>query len=124
MKVREALLPLFIVSKVFCINPFSQAKLESSKLGSLITVCGAIGYSIFHLYMVNRDTSASDSKNLVALIIDSYNRYSGFSAFCVLVISSISTQGKVVRALRLLETIDCIFHEKFGVIVDNRVWRR
>lgn len=123
MKVRQALLPLFIASKVFCVNPFSR-ELRTSISGSLLTVCGAIGYTIFHLCMINLDVSVESNKNFVAVIIDSYNRYSGFSAFCVIVISSILTQNKIIKALRMLETIDCIFDEKFGLIVDNQTWQR
>lgn len=124
MRVRKAFIPLHLVSKVLCICPFSLNKLKPSRVGSLITIFQAICYTIFHLWMVNRDMSAESTKNLVGIIIDSYNRYSGFWAFCVLVIASIAMQQKVVQLIRQLEIVDLIFQQKFNIVVDNRVWRR
>lgn len=66
--------------------------------------------------MTNRDVSNESS----SLVIDSYNRnrYSGFCAFGVLVIATITMQSKIVRAIKLLEFIDDIFKEEFNLIVD------
>lgn len=57
-------------------------------------------------------------------MIDSYNRYSGFCAFCFLVITSTATQRKIVTVIRNIEEIDEIFEEKLGTAVDNQRWMR
>lgn len=123
MKIRKALFPLHIVSKILCTSPFSLQSLQPSKIGSVVAMCQAIGYSIFHLWMVNRDMSTDSTKNLVQLI-DSYNHYSGFCAFCLLVIASTVNQGKIVAAIQNIEYIDKIFEEKLNTYIDNRRWRR
>lgn len=124
MEIRKAFIPLYVVSKVLCISPFSLKGLQPSRIGTIVTIIQAILYTIFHFWMVNRDMSNESSKNLVGIIIDSYNRYSGFCTFCVLVIASLAMQSKIVRTIKLLETIDAIFKQKFELIVDNGAWRR
>lgn len=126
MEIRKAFIPLYVVSKVLCISPFSLKNLQSSKIGTIVTIIQAISYTIFHFWMANRDMSnESSSKKLVGiLIIDSYNRYSGFCTFGALVIATIAMQSKIVRAIKLLESIDAIFKQEFNLIVDNWTWRR
>lgn len=123
LKLKQALLPLHIISKVLCIGPFSLGKLESSKFGSIITLCQAFSYSIFHIWMSNYDLSKT-AKNMVRQLIDSYNRFSGFIAFCFLVVATILVQRKIVRLIQNIEDIDCVFEEKFNMTVDNQKWRR
>lgn len=122
--LRRALLPLYIVSKIMCINPFSLNTLRPSKAGTVLTLCQGIGYAVFHLWMSKRDMSEESSKNLVRQLIDSYNRYSGFCAFCILVVTSICVQRKIVTIIRNIENVDDIFQHKLGQIIDNRTWRR
>lgn len=124
MELRKAILPLYIVSKVLCTSPFSLKSLRPSFFGSVVTICQAIGYTIFHLWMVNRDMSAESTKNLVRQLIDSYNHYSGFCAFCFLVITSTWNQAKIVTVIQNIEDIDRIFEQKLETSVDNRSWRR
>lgn len=123
LKLRKALFPLHFMSKVFCIGPFSLQKLQSSKSGTIITLCQAIAYTIFHLWMSDDDMSA-ESRNMVRQLIDSYNRYSGFCAFCFLVVASTLVQKKIVRVIQNIEEIDWIFEQKLNVTVDNQKWRR
>lgn len=125
LKLRKALLPLHFVSKVLCIGPFSLDKLKPSRSGSIITLCQVVGYSIFHIWMSNSDISAADgTKNMVRHLIDSYNRFSGFCAFCFLVVASTRIQQKTVNIIRNIEHIDEIFQKKLNVTMDNRRWRR
>lgn len=124
MELRKAILPLYIVSKVLCTSPFSLKTLRPSFFGSVVTICQAIGYTIFHLFLVNRDMSTESSKNLVRQLIDSYNRYSGFCAFCFLVIASTWNQAKIVTVIQNIEDIDRILEQKLETPVDNRTWRR
>lgn len=124
MKLRKALLPLHIVSKILCTSPFNIRTLQPSAIGSFVTICQAICYVIFHLWMVNRDMSTDPTKNLVRQLIDSYNRYSGFCAFCFLVITSTLYQEKMVTIIQNIEFIDKIFEENLNTNIDNRLWRR
>lgn len=124
MKVRKALYPLHIVSKLLCTSPFSLKTLQPSLFGSLVSICQAIGYVVFHLSMVNRDLSAESPKNIIRQLIDMYNRYSGFCAFCFLVITSTLNQGKIVAVIRNMEVIDEIFEKKLDTPVENNLWRR
>lgn len=126
-KLREFILPLYIVSKFFCTHPFSRKPLKTSFWGSTITLVIAIGYSVFHLTSAKRDMNMPETganANFVATIIDSFNRYSGFCNFCVLVIASIAVQGKIVRVIELCEDVDNLFKEKYNIIVDNYTWSR
>lgn len=124
MEIRKAFIPLYVVSKVLCISPFSLKSLQPSRIGTILTIIQAILYTIFHIWMAKRDMSNESSKNLVGIMIDSYNRYSGYCTFCVLVIATLAMQSKIVRAIKLLETIDAIFKQEFKLIVDNCAWRR
>lgn len=124
MKVRHAFQPLHLASKLLCTSPFSLKTLRPSLVGSLITISEVIAYTIFHLWMVNRDMSAESTKNLIGIIIDSYNRYSGFCAFFILVITSVSVQRDIIQIIRNLEMVDAIFQQKFNICIDNRSWRR
>lgn len=124
MELRTAIFPLYIISKVLCTCPFSLKTLRPSLFGSLITICQAIGYTFFHLWMVNHDMSSDSAKNLIRQLIDSYNRYSGFCAFCFLVIASMRNQAKIVSVIRNIEVIDRIFEQKLDTPIDNRQWRR
>lgn len=124
MKLRKALLPLYIVSKILCINPLSLKYFRPSKFGTILTICQAVGYIVFHLWMVNRDMSTDLTKNLVRQLIDSYNRYSGFCAFCFLVVTSLFTQNKIVTVIKNIEDIDNILETKLNVPNANKAWRR
>lgn len=124
MDVRKAIFPLYIVSKLLCTCPFSLKTLRPSLFGSVVTICQAIGYTFFHLWMVNHDMSTDSAKNLIRQLIDSYNRYSGFCAFCFLVITSMWNQAKIVSVIRNVEVIDQIFEKKLDTPIDNRTWRR
>lgn len=127
VKLRSALMPLYFVSKVLCIHPFSLNPLKSSPSGSILAVMMAIGYSIFHLMSASTDY-VSDSEdgekaNLVGVIIDAYNRYSGFCAFCLLIAASICVQSHIVAAIRQLEDVDALFYRTYRLEVDNSKWR-
>lgn len=124
MELRKAIFPLYVVSKVLCTCPFSLKTLRPSLFGSVVTACQAIGYTFFHLWMVNHDMSADSAKNLIRQLIDSYNRYSGFCAFCFLVTASMWNQAKIVSVIRDIEVIDRIFEQKLDTPIDNRIWRR
>lgn len=123
MKLRKALFPLLIVSKILCINPLSLKRLRPSKIGTIITICQALGYTVFHLWTVNQDMSTDPLKNLVRKLIDTYNRYSGYCVFCFLVITSISTQNKVVAVIQNLENVDQML-KSLDITVDNCSSRR
>lgn len=149
MKLRKAFFPLYVVSKLLCICPFSLMSLQPSILGSIITICQTIGYAIFHLWsvllnqnkckthsfgkcnrlilifrLVKRDISEETAKNVVRQLIDSYNRYSGFCVFCFVVIASTANQRKIVTVIRNIEEVDIIFEEKLNTPIDNHRWRR
>lgn len=124
MDIRKAFIPLYVVSKVLCISPFSLKNLQPSRIGTIVTIIQAIIYAIFHFWMANRDMSNESTKNLVGIMIDSYNRYSGFCTFGVLVIATLAMQSKIVWAIKLLESIDAIFKQELHFIVDNCTWRR
>lgn len=124
MKIGQALFPIHLVSKLFCVGPFALYNLRPSMLGSILTIAEAFGYIIFHLWMVNRDMSEESKKNLVGIIIDSYNRYSGFCAFCLLVGASVAMQHKIFNGIQILECVDYILEEKFKIATNNRIWRR
>lgn len=124
MELRKAILPLYIVAKVLCTSPFSLKPLWPSFFGTIITICQAIGYTIFHLWMVNRDLTAESTKNLVRQLIDSYNRYSGFCAFLFLVVISTWNQAKIVKVIQNIEDVDRMLEQKLDTHIDNRFWRR
>lgn len=124
MKLRRALLPLHIVSKILCISPLSLKSFQPSKFDTALTICQAVGYTIFHLWMVNRDMSTDLSKNLVRQLIDSYNHYSGFCAFCVLVTASIFTQRKIVQVNQNIEDVDQILEKQLNITNKNAAFRR
>lgn len=123
LKLRIALLPLHIISKILCIGPFTLRTLQPSKYGIIITICQAMAYSIFHLWMSDRDMSG-ENKNMIRQLIDSYNRFSGFCAFCFLVVASICIQRNIVRVIRNIEEVDDMFEKKLIITIDNRKWRR
>lgn len=124
LKLRKALLPLHIISKLLCIGPFSLEKLQPSKFGNVITLCEAISYSIFHIWMSNENLSTDSSKNMVRQLIDSYNRFSGLCTFCFLVVATIFVQRKILQLIQNIEHIDCVFLDKFNISVDNHRWKR
>lgn len=124
LRLRKAIIPLHIVSKILCIGPFSLEKLQSSLFGSAITICQAIGYAIFHLWMTSRDMSTKEAKNMVRQLIDTYNRFSGFCALWFLVLATIFVQRRIVYIIETIELIDQKFQQKLNVTVDNEKWRR
>lgn len=128
VKLRNALIPLYVLSKVLCIQPFSLNPLKYSMVGSFMTILISIGYCLFHLYSAKTDNASVNSKddeksNLVTAIIDAYNRYSGFVTFCLLITASIYLQNYVVNAIKQLEEIDVHFYNTYKIKVDNRKWK-
>lgn len=127
LKLRKSLLPLYVVSKLLCIHPFRRNPLNASVFGSLLAIFGAVCYSVFHLNAARinlNQTNTTANSNLVAIIIDSYNRYSGFGCFLVLVTSSICVQGNIVQSIKILEEVDQLFASKLMIEVDNYKWSR
>lgn len=127
MKLRRSLLPLYIVSKLLCTHPFSRVPLTVSLCGSATTIAIALGYAIFHLTSAQLSLSSGSGEgdtNIVALIIDSYNRYSGLCCFIVIVTTAILMQGRIVNAIRTLESIDVLLENDLGFSVDNFMWSR
>lgn len=120
-------MPLYIISKILCIHPFSRNPLQVSFVGGTIAGLIALGYASFHLtsakLSMNTATNESDS-NFVAVIIDSYNRYSGLCCFTVIVTTAISMQGKMVEAIRILEEVDVLLAKDLAFVVDNFAWAR
>lgn len=120
------MLPLFIISTLLCTHSFIRKTLRTSLWGSSLAVTVAIGYSVFHLQSAqqkatNDDASKTDT-NAVTAIIDSYNRYSGFCGFAVIVIASIIVQENIVDVIRMLEHVDVVFAQDYALHVDNVSW--
>lgn len=65
-----------------------------------------------------------ENPNLVTIIIDSYNRYSGYCCSAILILSSIAFQGKIVKVIQILEEVDSLFEQKYAILVDNSTWFR
>lgn len=128
LRLRSSLLPLYVLSKLLCIHPFSRIPLKKSFWGSVSAGLGAIGYAMFHLASakLSMGSSSTDNKgpNFVALIIDSYNRYSGLCCLMVIAINAISVQGKLVEAIGCLERVDEMFDKDMSLVVDNFKWAR
>lgn len=127
LKLRKSLIPLYIVSKILCIHPFRRNPLNASIFGSFLAIVGAIGYGIFHLSAAQNNlnqTNSTENSNLVAIIIDSYNRYSGFCCLLILIVASICVQRKIVEGIRILEEVDQLFESKLSIVVDNYKWSR
>lgn len=57
--------------------------------------------------------------NVLAVMIDYYNRYSMFGGIIILVIASIFGQGKIVRAISHLEEVDDCLEQNFRVVIDS-----
>lgn len=123
MPLRKSMLPLYIISKLLCSGAFSLNNLRPSKFGTIITICQAFAYCIFHVYS-SRHSMSKSVKNMVRQLIDAHNQYVGLSAFCFLVFASLFVQPKVVRIIQNLEDIDRIFQQNLNITVDNRKWRR
>lgn len=123
LPLRKSMLPLYIISKILCTGAFSLKNLRPSPFGTIITICQAIGYCIFHVWS-SRHSMSQSVKNMVRQLIDAHNQYCGLSAFCFLVIASLFMQPKIVRIIQNLEDIDRMFQQKLCVAVDNRKWRR
>ena len=128
IKLRKSFVPLYFSSKFFCTHPFQRNPLRVSYFGSFLAICGGIGYSVFHLTTANSDPAQenyeNDSKKLVAMIIDTYNHYSGYCCFVVLITTPILMQKKMVKALKHMEDIDDLFNKQLGVSIDNYEWSR
>lgn len=123
LPLRKSMLPLYIISKILCTGAFSLKNLRPSTFGTIITICQAFGYCIFHAWSSRHNMSQS-VKNMVRELIDTHNQYCGLCAFCFLVIASLFMQQNIVRIIRNLEDVDRIFQQKLNVAVDNRKWRR
>lgn len=123
--LRNSLLPLFIVSKISCTHTFSRKMLRTSFWGSLVAASVAIAYSIFHLDLAQRtlqEETNGENVNTVTAIIDSYNRYSGFCGFAVIIVASLTVQKKIVQFIQLLEHVDSVFEQNYSIHVDNKLW--
>lgn len=123
--LRDSLLPLFIVSKISCTHTFSRKTLRTSFWGSLAAASVAIAYSIFHLDLAQRtlrEENKQENVNAVAAIIDSYNRYSGFCGFAVIIVASLIVQKKIVHVIQLLEHVDSVLEQNYSIHVDNKLW--
>lgn len=93
--------------------------------GNSIAAFAAIAYSIFHLESAQRSLEEDNSEasaNAVAAIIDSYNRYSGFCGFVIIIVASLMVQEKIVRTIRLLERVDFVLEQHYALDVGNNVW--
>ncbi|EAT41198.2 AAEL007142-PA [Aedes aegypti] len=147
----QHLRPLFLVSRLFSLNPFrivhkSGKEVQiSSTLGILQCVAACVGYGAFHLYTTYSDdfdtaeksknatrnaTDASDpvqeksEQNFVSVMIDTYNRYSGLGLYWVLVIGAIGNRRILIRFVESLQEVDQIFETKLNVVVNNLHWKR
>lgn len=125
--LRDSLWPLFIVSKISCTHTFSRKTLRTSRWGSLIAVFIAAAYSVFHIESAHRtlsDDEIVENTNAVTAIIDSYNRYSGFCGFAIIIVASIVIQGKIVHFIQLLEHVDGVLGQCYSMRVENNAWAR
>lgn len=116
--IRKSLLSMHILLRLLCIQSFDFYQLSPSICGIAFCCCGAIAY-IFLQRANPPPASILNNINLLATIIDYYNRYAMFIGVLVIVCSSIYGQRKIIQALRHLEQADEHLHRNFGIIVDN-----
>lgn len=125
LALRRSLLPLYIISKVLCIHAFSIHPLQKSWVGGALAATGACAYTLFHLASAQMSMSPiTNNANVVALIIDSYNRYASLSCLTVIVTMTIAMQTTIVDALRILEGVDASFDANLNITMDNYEWAR
>lgn len=136
LKIRKAMLPIYIMSKLILHSPFTlgteKIKPSSSYIGSIYSICGIVIYVTFHIYSANQITElvasadiVSKDYGLVSILIDLYNRYSGVVLFAINIFVGVCQQKKIVTFITRVESIDSDFENHLGISnVDNLEWMR
>lgn len=123
--LRKSLQTLHVLSRLLCIQSFSLDSLTPSIWGSLYSCAGCIVY-IFIQSATPPPSSTkpgrihnNSTRQLMAIIIDYYNRYAMFCGLLVIALRSIHVQWKIIRAIKHLEQTDQYFRQNFGIIVND-----
>lgn len=123
--LRKALLPLFIVSKLFGICPFSIKHERVTYTGTILSIVMLIGYCSFHIISVTNELADnSNESNFVTITINSFNRYSGIASFVIILIMGILHQKDILNALQIMHSIDEMFQEDVNIKIDDSKYSR
>lgn len=146
--LKQALWPLFIVSKLFGICPFSIRHERISYVGTFLSTVMLISYCSFHfirsvvrrvsisirLYLILRFiacisvsgelTDNSSDTNFVTMTINSFNRYSGIVSLFVISVMGIVHQTRILNAVQIMHSIDSMFRRDVNIQIDDSIYSR
>ncbi|XP_037033185.1 putative gustatory receptor 28b [Bradysia coprophila] len=123
--LKRALWPLFIVSKLFGICPFSIRHERVSYLGTIVSIVMLASYCSFHFISASDElTDNSSETNFVTMAINSFNRYSGIVSLFVIAVMGIVHQKEILNALQIMHSIDGIFRKEVNIEIDDSIYSR
>lgn len=135
-KLRKAMLPIYIISKLILQSPFSLGTEKTnpsySHIGTIYSLTGLILYDIFHILSANQITEMIEGipieakdMGLVSILIDLYNRYSGVLLCSINIFIGIVQQRKIVKFITIMENIDSDFERNLTISdIGNAAWMR
>lgn len=123
--LKSALLPLFLISKLFGICPFSIKNECVTYTGTISSFIILIAYCTFHIISVSDGlANTSNEPNFVTVTINSFNRHSGFVSLVILILMAIVHQKEVTKALRIMHKVDTMFKEEVNIKIDDSQYSR
>lgn len=123
--LKKALWPLFIVSKLFGICPFSIKRERVTYTGTILSIIMLIAYCSFHIISVFDELSDnSNEANFVTMTINSFNRYSGIASLFIMLVMGMVHQTKILKALQIMHSIDIMFQEEVNIQIDDSSYSR
>lgn len=123
--LKKALWPLFIVSKIFGICPFSIKHERVTYTGTILSIIMLIAYCSFHIVSVtNALSDDSNESNFVTVTINSFNRYSGIASLFIIITMGIVHQKDIISAIQIMHSIDDMFQDDVNIKIDDSKYSR
>lgn len=123
--LKKALQPLFILSKLFGICPFSIKDERVTYTGTISSIIMLIAYCSFHIISVSDELADNGNEsNFVTMTINSFNRYSGIVSLCIIIVMGIVHQKDILSALQIIHSMDAMFQEEVNIKIDDSKYSR
>lgn len=120
LTLQKSLLPLIVPSKLLGLCVYSTNPFKPSYFGTIIALCGATIFSFFFLIDKSDEISIKEvSNDFVANILFLYDHYGDLTTMMIYILFGILLQGKLVKALQMIQDVDQVFTDELNVKINN-----
>lgn len=124
LNVKTYMKSICMVSKIFILSPFS-----SNCIDGIFQSSSWLSWNVFHtmsffsiyfsFHLSETFDRSNQPHNMVTIVINTYNRYSGLFLYCVLVLSALFQRNKSIKIMNLFNEVELLFATKLNVKIRN-----